>query len=83
MSDLRVSDPTISSQFVALLQEQNVRLPLRMADEDVGVVLDADGRDVFTVDVNRERGDLEANLIAEWIVLAVNTCGGFKAVHTQ
>jgi hypothetical protein len=81
MADLRVENPKTTDQFNALLAARNVQLPLRLSEEDLGVVLDADGRDVFTVDSNGERPDAEVEMIAEWIVVAVNTCGGFKAVH--
>jgi len=40
-------------------------------------------RDVFTVDVNSERPDDEATAIAAWIVVAVNTCAGFRAERAQ
>ncbi len=76
---LRVSNPQVSDEFVALLAAQDVKLPLRVCDEDVGVVFDADGRDVLTIDSNGERPDAQAGMIAQWIVLAVNTCGGFQA----
>ena len=81
MADLRVEDPKTTDQFVALLAERNVKLPLRLSEEDLGVVLDAKGRDVFTVDSNGERPDDEVEMIAGWIVLAANTCGGFGAVQ--
>ena len=61
----------------------DVRLPLHLSEEDTGVVLDADGRDVFTVDVNSERPDDQVEAIALWIVCAVNTCGGFRLEPSQ
>lgn len=50
-----------------------IRLPLRLHDTDVGVVVDAGDRDVFTVDVNRERRDEDVREIAAWIVAVVNS----------
>jgi len=79
MADLRIENPATTEQFVALLAAQNVCLPLDHAAGDVGVVVDADGNTVFVVDVNNDRDDDEVFRIAAWIVLAVNTCGGFKA----
>jgi len=68
-----VSHRTIRTAFL----DQNVELPLRLSDEDVGVVLDRHGCDVFTVDVNNERPDEEAMAIALFIVECVNEAAGF------
>lgn len=75
MADLRVENPAITERFVQLLAEQGVRLPLALSREDVGVVADADGRGIITIDVNRELPDDQVHRIAAWIMLAVNTCG--------
>lgn len=56
---------------------QNVELPLRLSETDIGVVLDRHGCDVFTVDVNNERPDEEALAIALFIVECVNEAAGF------
>lgn len=79
MSDLRTENPRTTEQFGALLARLDVTLPLALHDEHVGVVIDAGKRDVFVVDVNGERDDGQVTQIALWIVLAVNTCGGFRA----
>jgi hypothetical protein len=66
--------------FVDELAKLNVRLPLRVSEEDVGVILDAAGVGILTVDVNGDHcSDLEAVSIAAWIAMAVNTCGGYRA----
>lgn len=72
-----VSHRTIRTAFL----DQNVELPLRLSDEDVGVVLDRHGCDVFTVDVNNERPDEEALTIALLIVECVNAEAGFTTEH--
>jgi hypothetical protein len=82
MADLRIEDPKTTERFVERLRQLSVKLPLRPSEEDTGVILDADGIDVLTVDSNGERSDEEAQIIALMIVLAVNTCGGFKAVRS-
>lgn len=66
---------TTSEGLAALLAELSVKLPLRLHGEDVGVVVDASLRDVFTVDVNSERPDQQAMKIAELIALTVNFHG--------
>ena len=77
--DLRIENPAISSDFVAQLATHGVKLPLHLSHEDIGVVTDDEGREVFTVDVNNQRPDQEVISIAALIVVAVNTCGGFRA----
>lgn len=62
----------LPEKLSAFLSEHNVRLPVRLDAEHVGVVEDADGRDVVTVDVNGERPDGEAVAIATAVVLALN-----------
>lgn len=51
-------------------------LPWRLSEEDPGVVLDADGWDAFTVDVNRQMTDASATSLAGAIVAALNAAGG-------
>lgn len=58
--------------------DQNVELPLRLSEENVGVVLDRQGCDVFTVDVNNQRPNEEALTIALLIVECVNAEAGFS-----
>lgn len=72
-------NPETTQKFCNDLAATNVKLPLSIHEEDDAAIIDADGHYVLTVDVNRERPDHEACKIALWIVLAVNTCGGFKA----
>lgn len=79
MTDLRIDSPQTTEAFVDLLSALNVRMPLALDDENIGAVIDADGRDVLTVDVNSDRKDEEVVQIAAFIVVAVNTCGGFRA----
>lgn len=66
-------------QFNVCLSHLDVCTPLRLDPENVGVILDDDGRDFATVDVNGEREDGQADAIARLIVLALNRYGGFPA----
>jgi hypothetical protein len=61
--------------FVAKLAINQVRLPLRDAGD--GDIEDADGQPVIQIDPNWERPDEKVTAIAEAVVLAINTCGGF------
>lgn len=72
-------NPETTQKFCNDLAAANVKLPLSIDKTEQASIVDADGRYVLTVDVNSERPDAEACKIALWIVLAVNTCGGFKA----
>ncbi|WP_377299769.1 hypothetical protein [Rhizobium sp. SGZ-381] len=66
------------ASVIAGFADQGVTLPLRLSDEDIGVVLDADGRDVLTVDSNGERPDEQASAIALMIVSAVNAAASLE-----
>jgi hypothetical protein len=68
--------PASDEEFVAALDRLGIKLPLRLSEEDVGVVLDAEGRDVFTVDVNNGLSDAEATEIAELLVAGVHIGAG-------
>lgn len=61
---------------VAAFRNVDVALPLRLSGADVGVILDAEGVDVVTIDVNRDRSDDQATAIATMIVAAVNRIAG-------
>lgn len=78
MADLRVENTATTEAFLKLLHDQDVALPLRLSEEYIGVVLDADGRDVLVVDVNSERPNDQVAMIAGCIMLAVNIYGGFR-----
>lgn len=65
----------------AAFSANDVRLPLSPSAVDIGVILDADGNEVFTVDVNGERPDEETSSIAELLVDLVNTVAGFGKVR--
>ncbi len=64
--------PTLQEAF----QVQGVKLPLHLSKTDCGVVLDADGRDVLTVDSNGFQPDGQVNAIAALIAACVNQSPG-------
>jgi|GEM_PF-6271957 len=61
----------------AAFADQGVKLPLRLSDEDIGVILDDDGADVLTVDSNGIRDDQKVQMIAALVATAVNDLAGF------
>lgn len=73
-ADLRVSDVRISAQFVEALNKLKAPLPWE-AHDHVAQVIDADGYVVCEVD------GPHGQAIAEMIVVAVNTCGSFRATR--
>ncbi len=66
------SSPSIYQALLAL----GVNLPLRPSETDSGVVLDADDRDVFTVDSNGFQPDDQVKALATLIATCVNQSGG-------
>ena len=78
MSELHIESPALAQDFTRMLAEQDIVLPLRPSETEVGSVVDAQGREVFVVDVNGERPDDQVALIAALLIVAINTCGGFQ-----
>ncbi|MBB4185856.1 hypothetical protein GGE07_002506 [Sinorhizobium terangae] len=72
------AQPIRKSLLITGFRDLNAELPLRLSEENIGVVLDAHGRDVFTIDVNNERPDEEVLAIAHLIVECVNAEAGFS-----
>ena len=79
-----VAGPTeVQSRYRELLAAAGRPLPWRMSHEEAGLVTAADGSDAATVDVDRQVSDAAAAAIAAWIVCAVNTCGGYRALSRR
>jgi hypothetical protein len=76
-------DAPVKADFAAELAKHDITLPLKLSDEDTGVIIDSAGRDIVTVDVNGERDDIQVTLIAAWIAEAVNAYGGFAAAPAR
>jgi len=53
-----------------------IALPLRLSETELGSVVDANGNEVFVVDVHRELDDEEVLSIALHIVAAANAWRG-------
>lgn len=76
---LEPTKPETTEQFRALIAECNAPLP--WAETEDGGIYDADGNFVLQIDPDNERPDIEVHKLAGWIVVGVNTLGGFKAVR--
>lgn len=61
--------------------DQGVKLPIRPSETDCGVVLDADDRDVFTVDSNGFHPDDQVKTVALLICACVNAHAGLSPEH--
>ena len=72
-ADLRIENVKISSQFVEALNALDAPLPWET--NDIRQVIDASG--YLVCDVEGPNGQK----IAEMIVMAVNTCGSFRATR--
>jgi hypothetical protein len=72
---LEVSDVRLSSEFAKMAKACKAPLPWDV--DALGRVHDARGLVICELDIAGERDRIAA---AHLIVLAVNTCGGFKAV---
>ncbi len=70
-ADLRVDDPKTSAQFIEMLNDIDAPLPWDVVEE-VKQIVDAKG--YYVCDVQDVRA-------AHMIVLAVNTCGSFRATR--
>lgn len=79
MAELRIENRATTDAYVAALAREGVKLPLDNSPTDCGVIVDANGKGIITIDVNNELPDDQVERIASWVILAVNTCGGFKA----
>lgn len=75
-ADLRISNPARCKQFIERLNVLGAPLP--WGSNELGQVYDADGDVVCDVSEHITNG---WESVAEMIVLAVNTCGSFKATR--
>jgi hypothetical protein len=79
MAELRVENIKISEQFNAALLQLGVIMPVCLHPYEIGEIVDATGRKVLQVDPDGMLPDEQVDAIATMIILAVNTCGSFKA----
>lgn len=77
---MAIKHPTGSEEFAMALERLGVPAPWRLCDEEVGEVLAENGAIVCQVHAIKHAEADEASQLAMWIMLAVNTLAGFKAV---
>lgn len=76
--DLRVESPSTSDQFAAALRALDINPPVEQCADQPAAVVDANNVLVCMVDPDGEITNDEAGGIAALIVVALNTCGGFR-----
>ena len=81
MSKIEFENPDTTEQFKAMMDKLSAPLP--WSEDAEGSVSDANGKWVLQIDPNDERDYSEVETIASYAVLAINTCGGFKAERTS
>jgi hypothetical protein len=70
--------PETENPYGRLLASRGVALPL--SEGEGGAVVDATGRQVFVVDVQRDLHDRDVAAIVSYLVVAINLSGGFKVL---
>ena len=80
MAELRVENVKLTDDFATLLGGLGVPGPWEADAEEIGIIRARDGQYVCTVDTWRDLPDSVVRDRAMAIILAVNTCAGFKAV---
>ena len=83
MAVLRVANIRISEEFNAALLQLGVVMPIDHHSAEAGEIVDATGRCILQVDPLGVLPDEQVVAIADMIILAVNTCGSFRAVAPQ
>lgn len=80
MAELRFVDPKNTEQFAALMADCGVLLPVSFSDDNPREIVDATGDCVCVIDVDHLHDYPTVLKRAAWIVTAINTCGGFRAL---
>ena len=65
------------NRYAGAFAALGIPMPLRHDTTHCGTIVDADGKMVCVVDMNRERHDAEVTDIAELLLLAINVHAGY------
>lgn len=66
-----------------VFEAHDVKLPLEICQTCAASLVDANGRDVLTIDVHGERADADASALARLVRDIINNSGPFTFVTTQ
>lgn len=61
----------------------DVKLPLGRSRDCIATLVDAEGRDVLTLDVNNDRPDADVEALAQLIMTIINTSAGHHLAARQ
>lgn len=64
------------NRYAGAFAALGIRMPLRHDTTHCGTIVDADGKMVCVVDMNRERDDADVTDIAQLLLLAINVHAG-------
>lgn len=81
MATLRVESVKLTEDYAASLAAIGFPAPWELDDEEPGNIHAASGAYICTVDTSRNLEDHQVIEAATAIIIAVNTCAGFRAVR--
>lgn len=80
MAQTIFENPDTALGYQTAFRANNVELPLRPSNVEIGVLVDAQGNDVITIDVNGARPDSEVEALTAYLCMAINQSGGYRVV---
>lgn len=80
METTRVENPISPEAFVQAMNELGIAFPLTCSQRDMGVLLDADGDELLTIDSSGSMPDNTVALLCANIVMVLNNAAGYQAV---
>lgn len=80
VENIRVENPVTPEAFIQAMSELGVSFPLTCSQRDMGVLLDADGDELLTIDSSGSMPDNTVALLCANIVMVLNNAAGYRAV---
>ncbi|XHE13654.1 hypothetical protein PCC82_02635 [Agrobacterium deltaense] len=80
MREIRVENPTTPETFLQAMGELGIAFPLACSQQDIGVLLDADGEELLTVDSAGCMPDEIVALLVANIAMVLNNAAGHNAI---
>lgn len=70
-------------QFAVEFEKHGYTTPFILSDDDIGVIVDARGRELAVVDANGELTNEAAENLATLVATAINACCGLCQIVTD
>lgn len=80
MEKIRVDNPVTPEAFLQAMGQLGVAFPLVCSQQDLGVILDADGDELLTIDSAGVMPDPTVTLLSANIVMVLNNAAGLQAI---